>query len=93
MQWSGGNVIPKNKPQEPQTLGVFISLNLKHTRKIIIMNFNIEIGKMLEIIAKYPIAERFAYVFTILFFISAVLWLSPDFLKALADFILTMKNS
>ncbi|WP_165942814.1 hypothetical protein [Histophilus somni] len=57
------------------------------------MNFNIEIGKMLEIIAKYPIAERFAYVFTILFFISAVLWLSPDFLKALADFILTMKNS
>lgn len=57
------------------------------------MNFNIEIGKMLEIIATHDKARTFAYTMLILAFICSVMWLSPNFLKALAEFILTLRQS
>lgn len=48
------------------------------------MNFNIEIGKMLEIIAKYPSAKHFAYAILIAFLLFAVVWKLPEFLTALS---------
>ncbi|MGC7561328.1 hypothetical protein [Pasteurella sp. PK-2025] len=48
---------------------------------------------MLEIIDKSDKARKFAYFVLFLGFVLGTYWLSPDFLKALADFILTLKNS
>jgi hypothetical protein len=47
------------------------------------MNFNIEVGKMLEIIAKYPAARHFAYVVLVLFFIFGMSWVLPDLINAI----------
>lgn len=55
------------------------------------MNFNIEIGKMLEVISKEPTARTFAYIALFLGFILGTYWLAPDFLKALAEFIVTLR--
>lgn len=59
------------------------------------IDFNLIDGvcKMLEVIDKSDKARKFAYMFLCLTFIAGMTWLSPDFLKALAHFILTMKNS
>lgn len=40
------------------------------------MNFNIEIGKMLEVISKEPMARRFSYVALFLGFILGAYWLA-----------------
>lgn len=47
------------------------------------MNFNIEIGKMLEIIEKSAKARRFAYIFIVLLFLAIVWWKLPDVIIAL----------
>lgn len=59
------------------------------------IDFNLIDGvcKMLEIMDKSVIAKRFMWAVLIFTFIVGMTWLSPDFLKALADFILTLKNS
>ncbi len=58
------------------------------------IDFNVMEGicKMLEIIEKAPKARTFAYIALFLGFILGTYWLAPTFLKALADFILTLKN-
>lgn len=55
------------------------------------MNFNIEVGKMLEVISKEPVARRFAYVALFLGFILGTYWLAPDFLKAIGEFIIILR--
>lgn len=59
------------------------------------IDFNLIEGicKMLEVIDRSNKARTFAYLFLIFVFIIALLWVSPNFLKALSDFILTLKNS
>lgn len=59
------------------------------------IDFNLMEGicKMLEVIDKSDKARKFAYVVLFLGFILGTYWLAPNFLKAVADFILTMKNS
>ena len=47
------------------------------------MNFNIEIGKMLEVISKEPKARRFAYTFIICLLIAVIWWKLPDVIIAL----------
>ncbi|WP_167366168.1 hypothetical protein [Rodentibacter mrazii] len=49
--------------------------------------------KMLEVIDRSHKARAFAYLFLIFVFIIALLWVSPNFLKALSDFILTLRQS
>lgn len=48
---------------------------------------------MLEVIEHSDKARRFAYLALFLGFILAMVWVLPNFLNALADFILTLKNS
>ncbi|MDG6449294.1 hypothetical protein Q7469_12415 [Glaesserella parasuis] len=48
---------------------------------------------MLEVIDKSDKARKFAYVVLFLGFILGTYWLAPNFLKAVADFILTLKNA
>lgn len=47
------------------------------------MNFNIEIGKMLEVISKEPTARKFAYTVIICLFITVIWWKLPDVITAL----------
>lgn len=47
------------------------------------MNFNIEIGKMLEIISKDKIARRFAYTAMVLAFIFGMSWVLPNLIQAI----------
>lgn len=58
------------------------------------INFNVINGvcKMLEVIEKSDKARKFAYFVLVLGFIFAMSWLAPDLLKAIADFILTIKQ-
>ncbi|MEH8076941.1 hypothetical protein [Gallibacterium anatis] len=48
---------------------------------------------MLEVIDKSEKARTFAYVVVILGFIFAMSWLTPNLLAAIAEFILTLRNS
>ncbi|OOF80253.1 Uncharacterised protein [Rodentibacter pneumotropicus] len=58
------------------------------------IDFNLMEGicKMLEVIDRSHKARTFAYLFLIFVFIIALLWVSPNFLKALSDFILTLRQ-
>lgn len=47
------------------------------------MNFNIEIGKMLEVISKEPVARRFAYTVIICLLTAVIWWKLPDVIMAL----------
>lgn len=59
------------------------------------IDFNLIEGicKMLEVIDKSDKARTFAYVVLILGFIFAMSWLTPNLLAAIAEFILTLRNS
>ncbi|KDB47584.1 hypothetical protein [Glaesserella parasuis] len=51
------------------------------------------ICKMLELMDKSKIAKRYVWAISLLIIMCVMMWLTPDFLKALADFILTLKNA
>lgn len=48
---------------------------------------------MLELMDKSKIAKRYVWAISILIIMCVMMWLAPDFLKALADFILTLRKS
>lgn len=59
------------------------------------IDFNVMNGvcKMLEVIDRSDKARKFAYFALILAFVFAMSWIAPNLLKAIADFILTIKQT